>query len=143
MQRLEKPEALKQKHRFIAPDLLIQAILILTGRVFPCLQEEPATGLRKGQCEHVGLRVDGLHYKVERVSLFFLSVFSGKKSFKLEDGNLHVGKTDVLKVGELHTVLCRDNSASLGSYHPYLSLNKEHETNRSLIPNHGEEVLPQ
>lgn len=33
--------------------------------------------------------MDGLHYKVY---LFFLPVFSGKKSFNLEYGNLHVVK---------------------------------------------------
>jgi len=41
----------------------------------------------------------------------------------------------VVKVGELHTTLCRDNSASLRSNHPYLSLDKQHKANRSPIPN--------
>lgn len=31
----------------------------------------------------------------------FSSLFSGKKNFNLEDCNLHVGKIDVHKVGEL------------------------------------------
>lgn len=75
-----------------------------------------SNGVKKCQCEAIGVRVGGLH-KVECVS----SVFSGKESLHLED---EVGKTDVIKAGELHKILCRDNSSSLGSNHPYLSLSK-------------------
>lgn len=49
-------------------------------------------GLRKGQCEEIGSRVDGLQQKVECVCIFFLSVFSGKESLNLEEDNLHVVK---------------------------------------------------